>query len=1226
MKKIDAFTNRYPLSKTLRFSLIPVGKTEENFNAKLLLEKDKKRADAYEKVKGYIDRYHKCFVENVLKSLYLDGVCEYAQLYYQTGKNERDHMHMEKLETQLRKQIAKAFSEHKDFKEIFGQGMVKKILPEFLHDKEELSDVEMFYDFTTYFKGFHDNRKNMYTDEAQTTAISYRCIHENLPKFLDNARSFQKIYDVLPQETLRMLDEESERLFGVGAAQVFDVDYFCYVLAQSGIDKYNNLVGGYTDAHGKKIQGVNEYINLYNQQIAGKDKSKRLPFVKFLYKQILSDKEAISFIPEKFQTDDEVLSAINAFYEEHVAYFLEETERLFADFSEYDFMGIYVTAGTAVSEISNAAFGAWNVISDNWEAEYVVANPMKKNASAEVYYEKMHGEFKKNKSFSIAELQRLGSLSANGSIVEYYKKTVTEKISVIRQTHESAIQLLTNDYTKQYEKRLSKNDDAIERIKSLLDAVKDLERVLKPLLGTGKEENKDNIFYGIFAALFETISGVDRLYDKVRNYITQKPYSKDKIKLNFENPQLFGGWDKNKERDYRTVLLRKDGLYYLAIMDKSNNKIFVDYPEGGQADSYEKIEYKLLPGPNKMLPKVFFAASNAATYAPDKKILEIRRKETFKKGADFDLRDCHTFIDFFKKSIEKHEDWSQFGFCFSPTESYRDISEFYNEVKNQGYSIKYRSISESYINEMVESGQLYLFRIYNKDFSSYSHGTPNMHTLYFRMLFDERNLADVVYKLNGEAEMFYREASIKEKERVIHPANQPIANKNADNPKKESNFSYDIIKDKRFTKRQFSLHIPITMNFKAEDRGFINSDVRMALKYAKENYVIGIDRGERNLLYVCVINEKGEIVEQKSLNEIIGDTGYKVDYHRLLDEKETTRDKARKSWTTIEGIKELKEGYLSQVVHEICRLVEKYDAIVVMEDLNAGFKNSRFKVEKQVYQKFEKMLSIKLNYLVDKKRNPEETGGVLRAYQLTNKEDGNNRGRQNGFVFYVPAWLTSKIDPVTGFVDLLKPKYKSVPDSQAFISKIDAIRYNDQENYFEFDIDYTKFPRCDASYQKKWTLCSYGERIINIRNKEKNNMWDNITICLTDEFKKLLAEYNITDYSKLKEDIQEITSKDFHYRFMHLFANVLQMRNSEIGNVDVDYLISPVKNKTGTFYDSRVDGKDKKLPENADANGAYHIAKKGLWAISVLQETADEELKNANLSIKNAEWLEYVQK
>ena len=79
--------------------------------------------------------------------------------------------------------------------------------------------------------------------------------------------------------------------------------------------------------------------------------------------------------------------------------------------------------------------------------------------------------------------------------------------------------------------------------------------------------------------------------------------------------------------------------------------------------------------------------------------------------------------------------------------------------------------------------------------------------------------------------------------------------------------------------------------------------------------------------------------------------------------------------------------------------------------------------------------------------------------------------------------------------------------------------------------------------------------------------------------------------------------------------------------VDVDYLVSPVKDDNGNFYDSRICAKNETtLPENADANGAYNIARKALWAVSVLKNTEDNDLRNCNLSIKNADWLEFVQK
>lgn len=132
----------------------------------------------------------------------------------------------------------------------------------------------------------------------------------------------------------------------------------------------------------------------------------------------------------------------------------------------------------------------------------------------------------------------------------------------------------------------------------------------------------------------------------------------------------------------------------------------------------------------------------------------------------------------------------------------------------------------------------------------------------------------------------------------------------------------------------------------------MNEDVNRYLKYNDVN-VIGIDRGERNLIYLTVINSQGKILEQYSLNEIINEYNgitYKTDYHKLLDVKEKEREEARESWKTVENIKELKEGYISQVIHKIVTLMEKYNAIIVIEDLNKGFKNSRIKVEKQVYQ------------------------------------------------------------------------------------------------------------------------------------------------------------------------------------------------------------------------------------------------------------------------------------
>lgn len=1213
--------NLYPLSKTLRFSLIPVGDTEVQFNKKLLLESDEKRAEDYKKVKQYMDEYHKFYIESILKDFILDGIDDYACLYSKLNKTDEDKENMKSMEDAMRKSISKALTGDKRYGKLQKKEFIKELLPEFLSDDEQIATVKSFENFSTYFTGFFTNRNNLYSSEEKSTAIAYRCINDNLPKFIDNVRSFEKVKNALPKENFETLNQNFDCIYGVEVQDVFNIDYFSFVLAQSGIEKYNNLLGGYTNSDGSKVQGLNEYINLYNQKLSKEYKKNKLPLLKPLYKQILSDKESISFIPEQFESDNELLAAINESYVDEkigVKLYIDKLCELISNLNDFNTDGIFISSGQNITNISNKVFGDWSVITANWKREYEANHPIGKNADK--YHEKENNTFKNIKSFSISELQRLGG--EHNSIIEYFCISVKEQKTIIEKNYTAAKELLTQKYENK--KRLSQNDNAIEQIKSFLDSIKDFEKFAKMFIGTGREENKDNVFYGEFLPLFDKIKVIDNLYNKVRNYLTKKPYSKEKIKLNFENPQLLGGWDKNKEKDYRTVLLIKDGLFYLAIMDKSNSKAFISPDEYVDGEFYNKVEYKLLPGPNKMLPKVFFAASNIEKFNPSKEILEIRDKGSFKKEKEFNLSDCHKLIDFFKESIKKHEDWSKFGFEFSPTESYNDISEFYKEIQQQGYSLNFKKIPESYINDLINSGELYLFQIYNKDFSEYSKGKNNLHTLYFKMLFDERNLKNVVYKLSGGAEMFYRKPSINKEEQVIHPANQPINNKNENNPKKQSVFDYDLIKDRRFTKRQFMLHIPIEMNYKADGRYDLNSEVRNSLKESKEQYIIGIDRGERNLIYASVINQKGEIVEQQSFNIIRSDNDYMVDYHSLLEKREKERDASKKSWKTVGNIKELKEGYISQVVHKICQLVVKYDAIIAMEDLNSGFVNSRKKVDKQVYQKFENMLITKLNYLVDKTLDANENGGLLKAYQLTNKlSPQNNKAKQNGIVFYVPAWLTSKIDPTTGFVNLINPKYKNVSASVELIGQFDDIRFNEQENLFEFELDYSKFYRGSVDYKQKWTICTYGDRIKTFRNKAKNSEWDNEVINLTNAFKELFDEYNIDYNNDLKAQILSQSSAKFHENFIKLLSLTLQMRNSITNNVNVDYLISPVRNSTGNFYDSRNYNVNSTVPCDADANGAYNIARKALWAVEQIKHS--EDVKKAKLSISKKEWLEFAQ-
>lgn len=1238
MESMKDLTGQYSLSKTLRFELKPIGKTLEHIEQKGLLTQDEQRAEEYELMKGIIDRYHKAFITMCLRNCKikvnntddeLDSLEEYSSLLSKSKRDADDEDKLEKIKENLRKQIVNAFKSGNTYGDLFKKELIKNHLPDFVTDEEEKQVVEHFCNFTTYFTGFHDNRKNMYSDEAKSTAIAYRLIHENFPRFFDNLRSFAKISESEVANRFPEIESAFSLYLNVEhIADMFHVDYFPVVLTQEQIDVYNNIIGGKTEEDGTKIQGINEYINLYNQH----HPDVKLPFLKPLYKMILSDKVALSWLPEEFENDEEMLTAINDFYKSVQPVIFGDDENcirhLLTNIAEYNTDHIYISNDLGLTGISQQLFDQYSIFEDAIKDELRrnVKQTPKEKRNPELLEERIKNLFKKEKSFSISYLDSLIKDKGEDTIESYYAKLgafdrdgkqTVNLLTQIEMAYIAAKEVLDGKYDN-----INQSEEATKYIKDLLDAFKSLQHYIKPLLGSGEEAEKDNVFSSQLLNVWEALDVLTPLYNKVRNWLTRKPYSTKKIKLNFENAQLLGGWDMNKEADYASVLLRKNNQYYLAIMDKKHNHAFDIETLPSDGACFEKIDYKLLPGANKMLPKVFFSKSRINEFAPSTDIQIAYRQETHKKGKNFNLADCHRLIDFFKQSIAKHEDWSKFPFHFSDTSTYEDISGFYREVEQQGYTIGFRKISESYIYRLVDEGKLYLFQIWNKDFSDYSKGTPNMHTLYWKALFDKANLADVVYKLNGQAEVFYRKRSLQKENTTVHKALQPIKNKNTQNEKSTSTFDYDIVKDRRYTVDKFHFHVPITINFKSSGRPNINEHVLDIIRHHGIEHVIGIDRGERHLLYLSLIDLKGRIIKQMTLNEIKQQTGgnYGTNYKELLAAREGDRAEARRNWKKIENIKDLKAGYLSQVVHVIAQMMVEYNAIVVLEDLNMGFMRGRQKIERSVYEQFEHMLIDKLNFYVDKKKEACAPGGLLHGLQLANKfESFNKLGKQSGCLFYVPAWNTSKIDPVTGFVNMLDARYESVESSRRFFSRFDVIRYNEEKNWFEFTFDYNNFHAKLDGTKTHWTLCTYGSRIKTFRNPAKLNQWDNEEVVLTDEFKKVFANAGINIHGNLKEAICSLAKREHLEPLMHLMKLLLQLRNSKT-NSEVDYMLSPVA-ENGVFYDSR--SCNGNLPIDADANGAYNIARKGLWVLRQIQDSKPGD--KLNLALSNKEWLRFVQ-
>lgn len=1264
MKEIKELTGLYSLTKTIGLELKPVGKTQQLIESKKLIEQDDQRAEDYKIVKDIIDRYHKDFIDKCLNSVEIkkEDLEEYVSLAENSNRNTKD---FDEVKTKMRNQITEAFKKNHLFTGLFKKNLIKDYLPDFVSE-EEKNVVNKFSKFTTYFDAFNNNRKNLYSGDAKSGTIAYRLIHENLPMFLDNIASFNKISETRVNEYFSSIEAEfTDTLNGKHLADLFQIDYFNNTLTQKKIDNYNYIVGA-----------VNKAVNLYKQQ----HKNIRIPLLKKIHKMILSDRVTPSWLPERFESDEEMLTAIKATYESLKEVLVGDNDdslrNLLLNIDNFDLEHIYIAKDSGLTSISQQIFGYYDTYTLAIKDQLQRKNPAtkKQRENPNLYDERIDKLYKKEGSFSIAYLNRLVDTKEHITINKYYRllgsycreggKSNDDFFKQIDGAYSAISYLFSAEHGE-----IAQSDSDTAVVQKLLEAYKGLQRFIKPLLGHGDEADKDNEFDVKLRKVWDELNIITPLYDKVRNWLSRKIYNPEKIKLYFENNgKLLSGWsDSQTEYDngtqYGGYIFRKKneiGEYDFYLGISADAKLFrrdetICYEDG----MYERLDYYNLK-PNTLLGNSYIGNygedSNAVLSAFNAAVTKLHLEKklvpkdnekvpTYLKRLKQDyanfyqiLMNDNNVVDAYK-SMKQHILATLASLIRVPaaieltTQTNLDIDELIDEIINlPSESFGYFPVATAAIEEANnrEKKPLFLFKMSNKDLSyaekfskgdRKSRGTENLHTMYLKALL---GMTQNVFSI-GSGMVFFRHNTEGLAETTArHKANEFIANKNKLNDKKKSIFDYEIVKNKRFTVDKYLFHLSLKLNYTQPNKFDINSKVREIIRNGGIKHIIGIDRGERNLIYLSLIDMEGNIVMQKSLNILKDDHNAKgTDYKGLLTEREGENKEARRNWKKIANIKDLKRGYLSQVVHIISKMIVEYNAIVVLEDLNPGFIRGRQKIERNVYEQFERMLIDKLNFYVDKHKDANETGGLLHALQLTSEfKNFKKSEHQNGCLFYIPAWNTSKIDPATGFVNLFDTRYTNAEKALEFFRKFDAIRYNEEKDWFEFEFDYDEFTQKAHGTRTRWTLCTHGKRLRSFRNPAKQYNWDSEVVALTDEFKRILGEAGIDIHENLKDAIRNLEGKRRKYLepLMQFMKLLLQLRNSR-KNPEEDYILSPVADENGVFYDSRSCGDT--LPKNADANGAYNIARKGLMLISQIKETKD--LANFKYDISNKAWLNFAQ-
>lgn len=1343
-KSFADFTNLYELSKTLRFELRPVKNTQKMLDEADVFGKDKIIKEKYQKTKPFIDRLHREFVDESLGEKSLTELKKYFDALKNWENNKKDkevQKSLKKEKDRLRKEIVSFFNKtakdwaekkyidlglkNKDIGFLFEEDVFDVLKKRYGNEDEsfltdsngvfikdenggKISIFDEWKGFVGYFTKFQQTRKNFYADDGTETAIATRIIDQNLKRFCENLEDFKKIKGKISDFS------EIERNFGKAIGDVFSLDFYNQCLLQKGIDAYNEILGGKTLDSGGKLRGINELVNEYRQ----KNKGEKLPFLKLLDKQIASEKEKFII---GIENDEKLFEILKDFFETAE----EKTnilKNLFSDFvshnEKYDLSKIYISR-----EALNTVTHKW--IIDGHKFESLLYGAMKKDKPTGLNYDK------KEDSYKFPDFIALNYIKAGLEQVDlgekiwkdkYYKNEENKKGFLIGKetafeqflqifNHEfnslfesettnengSALKIGYNVFKNDFEKLINQKSFAVNSeskiiIKNFADNVLWIYQMAKYFAVEKKRGWDDNYelddFYtnpdfGYKKFYENAYEEIIKVYNDLRNYLTKKPYSEEKWKLNFENPTLANGWDKNKESDNSAVILRKKGKYYLGLMRKGNNKIFDDrnkskFSEDDDGEKYEKIVYKYLPDAAKMIPKCttqlkdvknhfdnsrddfFVSKSFIEPLRITKRIFDLNniqydktdikkivigedkgtkmfQKEYYKLSNDFDSYKSALidWIDFCKDFISKYESAKDFDVSsFKKTKDYDSLDKFYNDVAKITYKISFQDISKDYIDQKNQNGELYLFEIHNKDWNlkdgKEKVGAKNLHTLYFENLFSDGNIVNnFPIKLNGQAELFFRPKTEIDKLGIkIDKSGKKVVNR------------------KRYSEDKIFFHCPVTLNRETGSIFRFNNHINNFLAGNKDINIIGIDRGEKHLAYYSVIDQNGKKIDGGSFNTVNG-----IEYASKLEKKANERESARRDWQAVEGIKDMKKGYISQIVRELADLAINHNAIIVLEDLNMRFKQIRGGLkEKSIYQQLEKALIDKLSFLVDKgERNPEKAGHLLRAYQLCAPfESFKDMGKQTGILFYTQASYTSKTCPECGFRKNNNKFYfeGNIEKAKDALKKLKSFEYDEKNKCFNLsyclsdfvskeEIERGKkqkrenalFPEIERKNEFNLTTkdairyrwhdkntergksFEFGEiEYIEEGTKDEKNtkrgvvkQYD-LTKCLIGLFESDEAKKNDLDYKQnlLEKLISEKFNSKFYSKLFGYLNLIFEIRNG-ISETEIDYISCP---ECGFHSDKSSDIK------NGDDNGAYNIARKG---IMILEKIKQYKKKNGSL-------------
>lgn len=257
------------------------------------------------------------------------------------------------------------------------------------------------------------------------TAVAYRIVNENFPKFISNKNIFRVWKDNVPQFIeIAKTKLREEGISDLNIELKFDLTNFNSCLNQTGIDTYNDLIGQLNFAINLECQKDKNLCDLLRK----KRSLKMVP----LYKQILSDNDS-SFSIDEFDNDESAIKDVISFYKKMIGENCPQRtlSELLHGLSSHDLEKIFVQ-GKNLNSVSKNLFGGknWSLLRDavieEKSKEKVFKKFIKSNSTADELDKVLSKE-----EFSISFLSKVSGKDLSVEIDKFVKNKTNYLLKII---------------------------------------------------------------------------------------------------------------------------------------------------------------------------------------------------------------------------------------------------------------------------------------------------------------------------------------------------------------------------------------------------------------------------------------------------------------------------------------------------------------------------------------------------------------------------------------------------------------------------------------------------------------------------------------------------------------------------------------------------------------------------------------------------------------------------